>query len=42
MIKEVIRQMPGREPNSGQKAQMERKFGMFLHLLVDGLDVSSL
>lgn len=30
-MKEMIRQLPSLEPTLGQKEQMERRFGMFLH-----------
>ena len=35
MITEMIRQLPGREPTEAQKAQMARKYGMFLHFGVN-------
>ena len=35
MKDEKIRQMPGTEPTRGQRLQMERKFGMFLHFGVN-------
>lgn len=35
MIKQMIRQMPGTEPTEGQKAQMARRYGMFLHFGVN-------
>mgnify|MGYP003379402486 FL=1 len=34
-MKEWIRQLPSTEPTDAQKAQMARKYGMFLHFGVN-------